>query len=166
MKCAWPPYPLRRTTYIWICIATLFASCTWYLPIRVKNTSDAAITLTYKIQPLGWGGLLHEEAAILDKNGRDTSAAVTMNKTDSVMTLTLQPGEEAILGEGQVRPNDRLLADGTASTCPQWDRHCMNLYWMRITHSGVDHTYPSEELLKALRKRTIPLTLVTGEPAN
>jgi hypothetical protein len=163
VKQAGPLDSLRPTTHISIGIAALLASCSLYLPIRVKNTSDATITLTYKIQPLGWGGLLHEEAFIVGENRKDTSASVMMNRTDSVITLTLQPGDEAILGEGQAGPKDRLLADGTAANCPQWDRHCMNLFWMHITQNGVEHAYTSEDLLKALKKRKIPLTLITDE---
>ena len=155
---------MRYLQLMWLAFLTVLCSCSLYLPIRVKNTSDAAITLTYKIQPLGWEGLLHEEVLIVTADGMDTTRSrATLNKADSVITLTLLPGEEAIVGAGVAHRNDRLLSDGTTATCCGYDRDCMNLYWMRIAQNGVEHTYTSEELLNALRKRRIPLTLITDE---
>lgn len=155
---------MRRLAHIWMSIAALLAGCSLYLPIRVKNTSDAPITLTYKIQPLGLTGLLDESAAILGETAMDTvKASVSMNRADSTITLTLLPGEKAILGAGRTSRKDQLLSNGEAAKCGQYERDCMNLYWMRISQNGVERTYTSEELLKALRKRSIPITLVPGE---
>lgn len=134
----------------------LLCACSVYMPIRITNSSDAPVTLTYKIQPLGWNGLFHEDVLLRDRS-------VYMNKADSVVTLILQPGEDAVLGEGFVSRKARPLQPGDTANCPSYERGCMNLYWMRITQSGIDHLYTPEELIKALRARRIPITLTSED---
>lgn len=85
---------------VMVLLLVLLVGCSFTHTVRVENMSDAPLTISYKIRPGSWKyGMFTVRPVVWRKQGkeavRDTS--VRMDPADSVITLTLAPGDEALL---------------------------------------------------------------------
>jgi hypothetical protein len=90
---------------------------------------------------------------------RDTS--VRMDPTDSVITLTLAPGDEALLAYCMNCTMEGFTHEGSMDAwADEPGRTRLNLYWMRIEHRGKARTYTPSELVLEVTKSRMQYTVL------
>ncbi len=137
-----------------LAVAVMLWTCQVVNRVRVQNDTDSPITLAYKIRPMGYEGVFFEQA--IAKRGAQNDTLL-MNPADSLITFTLQPGQQAILGDCRECSHARTVDEinGTPGT------HRMNLYWLRLTRNGITTTYTPDELLRTAKQERLSLILLS-----
>lgn len=153
-----------RHPLLFLAAGMLLVGCSFSHVVRVENVSDAPVTLAYKIRPAPWQhGLFTTRPVALRRNGRETVADTTlhMDPADSVVTITLGPGEEAVLGHCMNCTLEVLTTHGGTDPWADADGNSrMNLYWMRIEQGGEVRTYTPKELVEGVAKNKLQRTLI------
>lgn len=147
-----------------VLVLALWAGCSFTHTVRVENVSDAPLTIAYKIRPGPWKhGMFMARPVVWRKQGqeavRDTS--VRMDPADSVITLTLAPGDEALLAHCMNCTMEGFTRDGSVDAwADEPGRTRLNLYWMRIEHRGTVRTYAPRELVQEVTKNKLQRTVL------
>lgn len=142
----------------------LLGGCSFTHLVLVENVSKAAVSITYKIRPALWQhGLFAPRPVVWRKHGKELVADTTirMNPADSLISITLGPGEEALLGHCMNCTLEVLTTHG--GTDPWADANGnsrLNLYWMRIEQEGTATTYSPTELVAMATKNKLQRTLL------
>lgn len=142
----------------------LLLGCSFTHQVRVENVSDAPVTIAYKIRPAPWQhGLFTNRPVVWRKQGKEAvpDTTIRMNPADSVVTITLGPGEEAHLGRCMNCTLEALTREGiTDPWADQNGNTRLNLYWMRIEQRGEAVTYTPQELVGFAHKNKLQQTLL------
>ena len=142
----------------------LILGCSFSHQVRVENVSDAPVTIAYKIRPALWQhGLFTSRPVVLRKQGKETvpDTTIRMNATDSVVTVTLGPGEEAVIGDCMNCTLEALTREGISDPWADQNGNTrQNLYWMRIEQRGEAVTYTPTQLVEFAAQNKLQRTLL------
>lgn len=142
-----------RPHVLLLAIVITLWSCQVVNRVRVQNDTGSPIELAYKIRPMGYEGVFFEQA--IAKRGAQNDTLL-MNPADSLITFTLQPGQQAILGDfGPPHPTRK------GATKTRHEPHRMNLYWLHLTRNGTTTTYTPDELLRTAKQERLSLILLS-----
>ncbi len=142
----------------------LLLGCSFSHQVCVENVSDAPVTIAYKIRPALWQhGLFSTRPVAWRKQGKPSvpDTTIRMNPADSVVTIILGPGEEAVLGHCMNCTLEVLTREGISDPWADRDGNTrLNLYWMRIEQRGEAVTYTPKELVEFAAKNKLQRTLL------
>lgn len=153
-----------RRSFLSLATALGLMGCSFMHQVRVENVSDAPVTISYKLRTSPWHqGIFMANPLVERKQGRTfrTDTTVMIDPRDNMVTLTLAPGDRAMLARCINCTFEHLALTDSADA---WgdealDRH-LNLYWMRIEQNGKSETYTPKQLVDLATKRKLQLTLL------
>ncbi len=153
-----------RTPFPVIILALLLVGCSFHHEVRVENVGEEPVTIVYKIRPAPWvHGLFAPRPVVWHRSGKamvlDTTCLV--NPADSIVSFTLGPGDEALLGSCMNCTLEVLTThEGSDPWMDNEGNSRLNLYWMRIEHAGKSTTYSPKELVALAAKNKLQRTLL------
>lgn len=143
-------------------VALVLCGCSFVHQVRVENTSDAPVTIAYKLRPDdAFFGMFFDRLVIMRKQGKETIRDTTtvMNPADSVVSFTLAPGDRTVIAWCMNCTLEGLLSEGAVDAWARNGHDRVNLYWMRIEQSGTSRTYSPRELVALATKKKLQQTL-------
>ena len=145
-------------------LAFVLVGCSLVHSVRVENVSHAPVTIRYKIKPAAmWPGIFGAEPWVYRKQGSSfvRDSTVRMAYRDSTITITLAPGDKAVLAQcTHCTYADLARADSADAWSDESLGPRMNLYWMRIERDGRSEQFTPRQLVEMATKRTHGTTLL------